>query len=207
MAAAKQKRNTALVKNTSRAVTLKGNAAKSTAVKRNNAKKQAVVAKKTVHSKRRFRRNSGSPSVFAGVFGAFAGATAINLFDLGVNSVFPNISPTIRTGAKFASGFAMLMWGSKISFLRSYAGLIGNSLIFAGALDLVGTYLMPILTDWVNKGVSSVSSLVSPSQVVSTTTTQDTATGQMGTAYQLRNGSRVEVYNNRRPVWQNRFAY
>ena len=206
MATAKTKRNTALVKNTSRAVTLKGNAAKP-AVKRNVHKK--VVAKPQVKSKRRnYRKNSGGTSLFAGVFGAFAGATVINLFDFGVNKVFPNVSPTIRTGAKFASGFAMLMWGSQVSFLRSYAPLIGNSLIFAGALDLVSTYLMPILTDWVNKGVSTVSNAISPEQIVSTTTTQDAATGQMGYAYQLRNGGRVEVYGgNRRQTYQPRFAY
>ena len=102
----------------------------------------------------------------------------------------------------------MLMWGSQVSFLRSYAPLIGNSLIFAGALDLVSTYLMPILTDWVNKGVSTVSNAISPEQIVSTTTTQDAATGQMGYAYQLRNGGRVEVYGgNRRQTYQPRFAY
>lgn len=193
------KKNTALVKNTARQVTLKGNAAKSS-TRRKTVRRNA--AKKPVRSRRRYRKNVGGTSVFGGALSAFGGALVINLFDLGVNKIFPNVSTTIRTGAKFGAGFLTLMYGSRISFLRSYAPMIGNALIFAGALDVVGTYLMPKVSELLNTGVSTLTNAISPAQVVSTTTAQDAKTGELGKGYYLNNGSYVEVFPR-----QGRYAY
>lgn len=189
------KKNTALVKNTARQVTLKGNAAKP---KTNRATSRATATKKPVKSKRRNYRRNSAATASAGLLAAFGGALVINSFDLLINRFAPNVSGMLRTVAKFGGGFLVGMYGAKMPLIGSFAPTIRNALYLAGALDIVGTYLMPKVTELLSSGVSSVTNAISTPAVVATTTTTDKTTGELGRAYTLSNGQRFEVF----PNWQ-----
>lgn len=193
------KKNTSLVKNTARQVTLKGNAAKPTA---NAAKKKATPAKKAVPSKRKPLRHNSAATATAGLLAAFAGAVVINGFDMLINRFAPNTSGMLRTIGKFGAGFLVGMYGEKIPLIKGFAPTIRNALYLAGALDVVGTYIMPKLTDLLSGGLSTITNAISPAAtVVATAPTTDKATGELGRAYTLSNGQTFEVYGsgNRSP--------
>lgn len=204
MATAATKRNTSLVKNPARQVTLKGNTAKRTnALTRNRSKKRAVVAKKQVRSKRRYRRNPAMGGALDGLLPALIGAVGINLFDLGVNTVAPNLSATIRTGAKFFAGFAFKAWGRRIPVIGAYSGTIGNALYLAAGLDIVATYVMPSIAGLIATAKTQVSGLLGNGAVQTGTATD--GQGNIGAMYQLPNGQRVEVF--RRQPQRQRIAF
>lgn len=193
------KKNTSLVKNTAGKVTLKGNAAKPTA---NAAKKKATPAKKAVPSKRKPLRHNSAATATAGLLAAFAGAVVINGFDMLINRFAPNTSGMLRTVGKFGAGFLVGMYGEKIPLIKGFAPTIRNALYLAGALDVVGTYIMPKLTDLLSGGLSTITNAISPAAtVVATAPTTDKATGELGRAYTLSNGQTFEVYGsgNRSP--------
>lgn len=203
------KKNTSLVKNTARQVTLKGNAAKSSTAKRNVARPKTSRNAKPVKSRRRPLRHNSAATATAGLLAAFAGAMVINGFDMLINRFAPNTSGMLRTIGKFGAGFLVGMYGEKLPLIKGFAPTIRNALYLAGALDVVGTYIMPKLTDLLSSGVSSITNAISPAAtVVATAPTTDKATGELGRAYTLSNGQTFEVYGSgNRPAFQGGFAW
>ena len=200
------KRNTSLVKNTARGITLKGNTAKTSTYRRNKTRRATTNARKTVRSRRKNYRRNSAASATAGLFAAFGGALVINSFDLVINRFAPNVSGLVRTCVKFGAGFLVGAYGGKVGFLKGFAPMISNALYLAGALDLVGTYIMPKLTQMLDQAQASVSNAL----VGTGTTVTDSTTGQLGKAFYTRNGDRVEIYaRNQTPRGglQRRIAY
>jgi hypothetical protein len=200
--AVKAKQNTSLVRNTASRLTL--NKGKTTRRRKSSHRRNTTTLKANrasqVRSRRRYRRNSAA-SATAGLFAAFSGALIINLFDALVNRVAPQTSGTHRMIGKFGAGFLIGAYGNKLPLVRGFAPIISNSLYIAGALDLVGTYIMPHVLGFISPAAP----------VVVASTPVKLATGEMGMAHTLSDGNVVEVYDDQMPQgnygYNNRFAY
>lgn len=200
------KKNTSLVKNTARQVTLKGNAAKP-ATRRNTTKTNAARHHRPVRSKRRSYRHNSAATATAGLLAAFGGALVINSFDMVINRFVPSLSGMLRTVSKFGLGFLVGMYGEKIPLVKGFAPTIRNALYLAGALDVVGTYLMPKITELLSNSITTVTNAIAPAAtVVATAPVTNKATGELGRVLQLSNGSTVEVYGGA-PNWRNQNAF
>ena len=187
----KNKKNTALVSNPAARITtneVKANGTRKSRGKKTGSRKSTNRRNPSKGQKRarRYRRNSGGASSLVSVVLSSAfGALIINLFDAAVNRLAPTTSAGYRTIAKGVIGIGLLMFGNKLPrFARSYAPVVGGAFIFAGALDVVSTYAMPKI----------LGLLPEPDAPQVVGTVQDKATGQLGTAIRMPDGSRAEVY-------------
>jgi hypothetical protein len=199
------KNNTSLVKNTARPIALKGNAPRSKSRTRRRTRRNTTEtaltetaltanrAKRSVRSRRRYRRNASPGAATAGLIAAFGGALVINSFDALINRVAPNTSGMLRTVGKFGAGFLVGMYGNKLPVIGRFAPVIRNSLYLAGALDVVGTYVMPKIFELID----SAKSQLLPGATTPAQTVIDPATGQLGYQYQVGNGDVVQAFPQR----------
>ena len=204
------KKNTSLVRNPASRMTLgkgKTTTRRKTRAHRNTTAAMKANSSKYVRSRRRYRRNSAS-SATAGLLAAFGGALVINGFDAVVNLIAPNSSGTIRMISKFGLGFLVSMYGNKLPLVRGFAPIISTSLYIAGALDVVGTYVMPHVLGLLGQGTAAAAPVVVASQPVT-----DPTTGEMGMIHTFSNGDTATIYNQQIPTYSdgygsaNRFAY
>ena len=145
----------------------------------------SAAAKTSTQKKnqRSYTRNGTAASLIGSGMAAFGGAAVITGVDLLVNQYAPNLSTGIRTGVKIVGGVAFKMWGKKIPVVGAYSDTIGNALLLAGALDVLGNTVVPYVVNWLAPAPA-------PVQI------KDPATGQLGMQYQMPNGEVMQVFND-----------
>ncbi|HEX8637862.1 MAG TPA: hypothetical protein VF692_07370 [Pyrinomonadaceae bacterium] len=156
-------------------------------------KKGSTVTKKTATKKNpaqpATRRN---PAYLSNEFVvAFGGALAVVGFDIAVNRFFPTVSGLIRTGAKFGVGWAIGKYGKKLPLIGGFSGLIKTGLYIFGALDLVTTYGLPYLNQW----LGAPAPVAQPQLVAANVPTGNP--GEMGNLYQDAYGQQFYIVDDR----------
>jgi hypothetical protein len=176
MATTKRKRNTALVFNPSRSLSIGG--AKPTANPRRRKRathhrhhhRRNPVALKTAGRKRNPARRRANPASTSGlVIGAIMAGVGVSLFDVVATRFAPQSSGLIRAGVKLGGAYAFQTFGGKVPVLGKYKNEIALVLATAGMVDLMKIYVLPVVAQTLNQiGLTGVSAALLPAPATTT---------------------------------------
>jgi len=132
------------------------------------------------------KRNTAGNAILSVLIMALGGAFTIAGFDWAVNYVAPQTSTTIRTGAKFAVGFAVGQYGRKLPIIGNYANVIQNTLFVFGFVDLVNDHVLPRLAPYLPGSLAAA-----PVPVSKPIAAKDPNTGELGMLQEMSDGSQL----------------
>lgn len=179
MATKTRKKNTALVFNPARQLSIDGSRSVNPRRNRNKAssKKRNPVIKAESRGKRNpFRRRSNPASTSGLIIAAVMAGVGVSLFDFVAGKIIPaSAGALIRTAVKFG-GAALFQsnLGAKIPVLGKHKNDIALVLAVAGVIDLMKQFVFPAL----NSAVAGVGLIPAP-PVSSFDTGEDETTGNI----------------------------
>jgi len=184
MATKRRKRNTALVYNPSRSLSIGGARKTSNPRKRKTTRRHRrnPVAAKAVARKRNPIRRRSNPSTTSGlVIGGIMAAVGVSVFDVIATRFAPQSSGLIRAGVKLGGAYAVQNYGAKFPVLGKYRNEIALVLATAGFVDLIKIYVLPVVAQTLNQiGLTGVSSALIPAgSTVPAVTSGDNTTGNL----------------------------